>query len=186
MKENTKHSFREYQVRPARFEERDRLEALISISARELSREDYSEQEIETAITYVFGVDSEVVKDGTYYVVETPGQIVACGGWSRRRKPFGGDQYHSASELLDPTKDPAKIRAFFVHPDWARRGIASLLLKHCESEAKFHGFSTMEMTATLPGVKFYRQHGYQETALSHHAMPNGVTLAFMPMIKALA
>jgi GNAT superfamily N-acetyltransferase len=174
-----------YRLRPAQLEEREALETLIAFSARALSREDYSEQEIEAAVKYVFGVDSEVLADGTYFVVEGDGKYLACGGWSRKRTLFGGDQCAGRETgLLDPKTEAAKIRAFFVHPDHARRGIGTALLRHCEAEAKAHGFSAMEMMATLPGVKLYQQYGYKGGDTVRYDTPAG-PVRFVPMRKAL-
>ncbi len=173
-------------LRLARPEDTPALEELIRLSARGLSRDDYSDAEIETAIAYVFGVDSELVADGTYFVIEHNGKPVACGGWSRRRTLFGGDQYQGREPgWLDPALDAAKIRAFFVHPDAARQGLGSQLLDACESAARTAGFAHMEMMATLPGVKLYRALGYAPAAPQVFTMPNGVALTFVPMAKAL-
>ncbi len=173
-------------IRPARPADVPELEALIQRSARGLSRDDYSDAEIETCVAHVFGVDSELVSDGTYYVVEEDGQAVACGGWSRRKTLFGGDNYQGReSGYLDPAVDAAKIRAFFVHPDFARRGLGSLILRHCEAEARAAGFTRMEMMATLPGVKLYRALGYSGDAVQVFDMPNGVSISFVPMSRQL-
>lgn len=173
-------------LRLARPDDTPALEDLIRLSARGLSREDYSDAEIETAIAHVFGVDSELVGDGTYFVIEHDGRPLACGGWSRRRTLFGGDRYHGReSGWLDPAADAARIRAFFVHPDAARQGLGSQLLDACEDAARAAGFSRMEMMATLPGVKLYRALGYAPAPPQVFTMPNGVALTFVPMAKAL-
>jgi GNAT superfamily N-acetyltransferase len=172
-------------IRPARENDREALEKLIASSARALSVPDYTEREIEAAIAHVFGVDSELVADGTYFVVERDGKCVGCGGWSRCRTLFGGDQYTGReSGFLDPRSEPAKIRAFFVHPDHARQGIGSALLRHCEAEAKTHGFSRIEMMATLPGVKLYRRFGYEAEEVVECETPAG-PIRFVPMRKQL-
>ena len=116
--------------------DRPELERLIADSARGLSRADYTEAQIEAALGTAFGVDSELIRDGTYFVAEAGLEIVGCGGWSRRKTLFGGDrQTGRTSEPLDPAHDAARIRAFFVRPDWARRGIGRALLARCEEEA---------------------------------------------------
>ena len=174
------------QLRPARPDDTPSLEALIRLSARGLSTDDYSHEEIETCVAHVFGVDSELVADGTYLVIEDEDRPVACGGWSRRKTLFGGDQYQAReSGFLDPASDAAKIRAFFVHPDFARRGLGSRLLEACEDAARAAGFTRMEMMATLPGVKLYRALGYAAALPQVFAMPNGVSLTFVPMMKSL-
>ncbi len=173
-------------IRPALPDDIPAMEALIAASARALSREEYSEAETEAAIAYVFGVDSELVADKSYFVCLWEGQLAACGGWSRRRTLFGGDRYEGrASGLLNPEIEPAKIRAFFVHPNFARRGIGKALLLHCETEARAQGFTQMEMMATLPGVKLYQALGYQGETIEFHSMPNGVSVRFMRMTKSL-
>ena len=176
----------DYTLRPTRPEETATLEDLIRLSARGLSRDDYTDIEIETCVAHVFGVDSELVADGTYYVVDVAGQPVACGGWSKRKTLFGGDNYQGReSGYLDPLAEAAKIRAFFVHPDFARRGLGTAILRHCESEARKAGFTRMEMMATLPGVKLYRALGYEGEAIQTFDMPNGVRLRFMSMARDL-
>ncbi len=175
-----------FHLRPARPEDIPALETLIDVSARALSRDDYSEAEIEAACTYVFGVDSELVRDGTYYLVEHEGRFVACGGWSYRRTLFGGDQYAGrASGRLDPATDAAKIRAFFVHPDFARKGLGKLILRHCEDQARAAGFTRMEMMATLPGVKLYRALGYEGDDIELFPQPDGTSVRFMRMGRTL-
>lgn len=160
------------------------LNKLIEQSARTLSQSDYSKDEIEGAIRYVFGVDTELVEDKTYYVIEKNGVIQACGGWSKRKTLFGGNQFNQReSGYLDPKTDAAKIRAFFVHPDYARKGLGSILLNYCEKQALAHGFSKTEMMATLPGLKLYQARGYSALCEKQHLLPNGVPLRFVHMTK---
>jgi GNAT superfamily N-acetyltransferase len=149
------------------------LREVIEASVRGLQAEDYSPAQIEGALESVYGVDSQLIADGTYFVAEIPkGQIVACGGWSMRKTLYGGDQYSAREDsLLDPARDAAKIRAFFVHPRWARQGIGSLILDACEQAAIAAGFTRLEMGATLSGVAFYRARGYLE--LENQAVPLG-------------
>lgn len=163
------------------------LEGLIAASARGLAAGDYSAAQIEAALGTAWGVDTELIRDGTYLVVEAAGRAIACGGWSRRATLFGADaQPGRESALLDPRRDAARIRAFFVHPDWARRGIGRLLLAHCEAAARAHGFDRAELMATLPGVRLYRACGYAGAARTTHALPGGLTIEFVPMRKQLA
>ena len=174
-----------FSIRPARAEEREALQQLIALSARGLGV-DYTEAQTEAAIAHVFGVDSELVADGTYFVVEEAGAPIACGGWSRRRTLFGGDQYGARqSGLLDPATDAAKIRAFFVHPDHARKGVGRALLAHCEAQAKRHGFTRAEMMATLSGIPFYRAAGYEDRETFLQPTPEGIDVPFLRMEKAL-
>ncbi|HKY05515.1 MAG TPA: GNAT family N-acetyltransferase, partial [Blastocatellia bacterium] len=140
-------------IRKATFEDIPVLRQLIPQSARALSAGYYTQQQIEGAIAHVFGVDTQLISDGTYFVVETEGRIVGCGGWSKRKTLFGGDQMKTAAQdsLLDPRKEPARIRAMFVDPQWARRGIGRRIMERCEQEAREAGFSELELAATLPG-----------------------------------
>src|SRR6185436_15604432 len=106
-----------YSIRKAKLEDRSDIQQLIAESARGLSRAHYSDAQIEAAIATVFGVDTSLIDDGTYFVVEETGQLIGCGGWSKRRTLYGGDQFADRDvSYLDPDSDPAKIRAFFIHP----------------------------------------------------------------------
>lgn len=154
----------EFTLRKATFEDVPEIEKLIAESVRGLSSGDYSPRQIELSIESVFGVDTELTLDKTYFVAEADnGQIVGCGGWSKRKTLYGSSRYaHSRdSNELDPQTDAAKIRAFFIHPDWARQGIGTAILDACENEAKAVGFRNAEMMATLPGVKLYEVRGYK-------------------------
>src|ERR1700733_8986079 len=152
-----------YRVRGALLDDVPGLHALIARSIRELGAADYTAPQIEAALQGAFGVDTGLIRDGTYFVAVTESdEIVACGGWSRRRTLFGSDARAERDEsALDPRKDAAKVRAFFVDPAHARRGLGRTLLERSESEAKSAGFSTLEMMATLPGVRLYEQCGYE-------------------------
>ena len=160
------------------------LRALIDASVRELQAADYTPAQIEGALQSVYGVDSQLIADGTYYAAESDGTLVGCGGWSKRKTLYGGDRWTGRQDdLLDPHRDAAKIRAFFVDPAWARQGIGTLILNACESAAKAAGFTRLEMGATLTGVPFYRVKGYIE--LEHLVVPlaNGDSLAIVRMAK---
>lgn len=163
------------------------LRALIEASVRGLQQDDYTPAQRECALATVYGVDSRLIADGTYFVVEAGASIVACGGWSRRKTLFGGDNFEGREDLLlDPLYDAAKIRAFFVHPDWARRGLGTLLLQACEAAAAEAGLGRCEMGATLTGVALYRAHGYRETERIAAPLANGETLAIVRMSKQLS
>src|SRR5215216_4955220 len=172
-------------IRLARKEEIPILNQLISLSAKELSKNDYSRQEIDAAVQYVFGVDSELIDDKTYFVIEKDGKIAGCGGWSRRKTLFGGNQFSGRDEavFLDPKKEAAKIRAFFIHPEFSRQKLGSMLLKHCEREAQLNGFTQLEMMATLPGAKLYTTCGYQGASDELVKCPNGISIKFIRMTK---
>lgn len=173
-------------IRIAHIDEINALNQLIEHSARGLSQEDYTAQEIEGAIHFIFGVDKELIKDQTYYVIEKGGTVVACGGWSRRKTLFGGDQCEAREEgFLNPQTDYAKIRAFFVHPDHARQGMGKMLLEYCEQQALFQGFTKMEMMATLPGVKLYQVCGYQIIEPEYFTLPDGTKFNMLKMVKHL-
>ena len=169
------------QIRKATAADVPRLREVIEASVRGLQAGDYSPAQIEGALKSVYGVDTQLIADGTYLVAEVSEsqkqesqkpEIVACGGWSKRKTLYGGDQYAAREDsLLDPARDAAKIRAFFVHPDWARRGIGGLILEACEEAAKAAEFTRLEMGATLSGVAFYKAKGY--TALENLEAPLG-------------
>lgn len=173
-------------IRPAAHAEIPAIEAMIIASASQLSRGHYDHEQIEAAITHIFGVDSELVDDGTYLVaVGADGTIVGGGGWSRRRTLFGGDQAGTRdSGLLDPAVDAARIRAFFTAPGHERQGVASRLLAACEAAAAQAGFLRTALMATLPGLPFYAAHGYRTGEAVDH--PCGDTIVpFVTMTKVL-
>ena len=175
-----------YTIRKARLEDRKRISELIAESARGLSREHYDDAQIEAAIVTVFGVDTDLIEDGTYFVAEEGDTFAGCGGWSRRKTLFGGDQFAVRdASYLDPRIEPAKIRAFFVHPDHARKGIAQAILNECEREAAALGFRAIELMATLPGVKFYQACGYSEQGTYDLELIDSVKLELVPMRKQL-
>jgi GNAT superfamily N-acetyltransferase len=162
------------------------LNALIARSARGLSTRDYRPEQIEGALQGAFGVDSQLLADETYFVVEDAGQIVGCGGWSFRSTLFGGDARSGRdSSILDPKTHAAKIRAFFVDPSHARRGIGSLLLDHCEHQARARGYLEVELMATLPGAKLYTARGYAAAPLVQFDVGSGERIEFIPMRKPL-
>jgi GNAT superfamily N-acetyltransferase len=165
------------------------LEALIEQSVRQLQRDDYSPSQIDSSIGSAFGIDRQLLADETYFVAtltDDPSQIVACGGWSYRRTLCGSDQLADRdSSSLDPAVDFAKIRAIFVHPAWARRGLGSLLLAHCEQAAQAAGFHRFEMGSTLTGVPLYTLKGYVERERLSLSLPNGESLVVVRMNKSL-
>jgi GNAT superfamily N-acetyltransferase len=178
------------QIRKAVASDVPRLREIIEASVRGLQANDYSPAQIEGALRSVYGVDSQLIADGTYLAAEDTSQpdpvIVACGGWSKRKTLYGGDQYARREDsLLDPTRDAAKIRAFFVHPKYARRGVGSLILQACEDAARAAGFTRLEMGATLSGVAFYKAKGYVEVENQAVPLGNGETLPIVKMTKEL-
>jgi N-acetylglutamate synthase-like GNAT family acetyltransferase len=176
-------------IRKATAADVPRLREVIEASVRGLQAQDYSSAQIEGALKSVYGVDSQLIADGTYLVAEvsqagSQREIIACGGWSKRKTLYGGDQYAAREDsLLDPERDAAKIRAFFVHPQWARQGIGSLILEACENAAREAGFTRLEMGATLSGVAFYTAKGYVSVENQEVPLGDDETLPIVKMTK---
>lgn len=159
---------------------------LIKRSVRALSVGYYSSDVVERALERVFGVDSQLIADGTMYVAIDNDQIVGCGGWSKRRTLYGGDQFETRiDDELDPAVDAARIRAFFVDPDHARKGIGRSILATCEAAAIQAGFKRAEMGATLPGVPLYAALGYAGDEVIDIDMGDGYKLRCIRMEKSL-
>ena len=162
------------------------IKRLIALSARGLCGADYTDAQIEAAIGTAWGCDTELIRDGTYFVAEAEGNLVACGGWGKRWTLFGGDaQPGRVSELLDPAHDAARIRAFFVHPEWTRRGLGKALLARCEAEVRAHGFRSAEFMATLTGVRLYLACGYIAEEPIDFPLRDGQLIRFVPMRRVL-
>ena len=160
------------------------LRKLIDSSVRGLQAQDYTPAQIEGALATVYGVDSQLIADGTYFVVQDATTIVACGGWSKRKTLYGADHCAGREDsLLDPQQDAAKIRAFFVHPTWTRRGIGSMILEACEAAARAAGFKRFEMGATLTGVALYKARGYVALENLVVPLPDGESLPIVRMEK---
>lgn len=189
-------SYMKIRIRTAVLADVPTLRSLIDASVRGLQAGDYTASQIESALATVYGVDTQLIADGTYFAVEAASGvpspagiapepiIVGCGGWSKRKTLYGGDQWTGReAALLDPEQDAAKIRAFFVHPAWARRGIGSMILEACENAAGAAGFVRLEMGATLTGVPFYRARGYVAVQDLEVALANGESLAIVRMEK---
>jgi GNAT superfamily N-acetyltransferase len=176
------------QIRLARQEDIAALASLILESARTLQSTYHTSEQIEGALGTVFGVDSQLIEDGTYFIAENMHQIIGCGGWSKRKTLYGGDQGKKAAEdqLLDPNFDSAKIRAFFVHPEWARRGIGSQIMEQCEAAALEAGFKTIEIIATLAGEPLYCRFGYNVSQEFEISLPNKSVLPVVRMVKSFA
>ena len=162
------------------------LDALIAASVRGLGAGYYTPEQIESGLRYIFGVDSQLIADGTYFVIEGPSGPVACGGWSKRKTLYGGDQRKSGVDsLLDPSESPARIRAFFVDPAWGRRGLASRLLEACTTAARAAGFRALELAATLPGVPFYTALGFIAHERSEVPLPDGTHHPIVRMTRII-
>jgi len=165
------------------------LHQLIDVSVRTLQRNDYTPEQIEGALGTVLGLDTQLIDDGTYFIAEARAACVrhlaGCGGWSKRKTLFGSDHADVREpELLDPKVEAAKIRAFFIHPDFARRGIGTKILEACESAARSAGFARFEMGATLTGVPLYLARGYQVLERIEVPLHNGHTLPVVRMAKS--
>jgi GNAT superfamily N-acetyltransferase len=156
---------------------------LIESSVRALSTGYYTAAQIESALRYLFGPDTRLIDDRTYFVIEDEaGALVAAGGWSRRRTLYGGDQMKAADDpLLDPETDSARLRAFFVHTTWSRRGLARRLFEQCATEATRAGFHSLELAATLPGELLYLALGFAPTDRTEARLPDGESLALVHM-----
>ncbi len=194
----------EVRIRKAQVADVAALTRLIETSVRELQAEDYTQAQMEGALESVFGVDSKLIEDGTYLVAEaktldvlpdtsetTRGKnsgsewvIAGCGGWSKRKTLYGSDHWAGREDtLLDPKRDAAKIRAFFIHPQWARRGVGSKILEACETAAREAGFTSYEMGATLTGAKLFGAKGYIAVQNIEVPLKNGLSLTVIHMAK---
>lgn len=176
----------EITIRLATMDDAPALRELIPESARELSKGYYTPQQTESMIKYVIGLDTQLILDRTYYTAEADGQVVGCGGWSKRKTLYGGDQMKAeADPLLDPRVDAGHIRAFFIHPSWARKGIGRRIIQECETAAKAEGFTRMELGATLPGEPLYAAMGYEVTDRIEIPTPDGIPIPCALMKKQL-
>jgi N-acetylglutamate synthase-like GNAT family acetyltransferase len=170
------------------------LQQLIRESVAVLSATYYTPEQIASALLHVFGVDTQLILDGTYFVAEVEEQIVGSGGWSKRKTLFGGDQLKAAGDsrespidaLLDPASESARIRAFYVHPAWSRKGVGSRVLTACERAAYQAGFRRIELVATLPGEPLYLARGYERAEPMELETPDGESLPAFRMTKSLA
>ena len=151
-----------FELRHASAADVPQISELISASVRGLAKGIYDDRQIALSIVSVFGVDHQLIDDGTYFVAVSDGQIVGCGGWSKRKTLYGSSNYENSRdpERLDPKTEACKIRAFFIHPGSARQGIGRAILERCEADAKAAGFNSAEMMSTLPGVPLYEACGY--------------------------
>jgi GNAT superfamily N-acetyltransferase len=162
------------------------LEELIRVSVHGLQTADYSTAQRDGALGTVFAVDTQLISDETYFVLESEDTIVASGGWSKRGSLFGGDHNPGRNpDLLDPDRDPARIRAFFVRPGWERRGLGSQLLEACTEAARSAGFRRLELVATLPGERLYARHGFVAGESYTVPLANGQQLPVIRMGRAI-
>lgn len=178
----------DYSLRSATLDDCGAIRNLIGRSIRQLGADDYSAEQIEGALQGAFGLDTRLISDDTYLVaVSSVGQIVGCGGWSRRKTLFGSDTRSERDDArLNPAIDAAKIRAFFIDPAHARRGLGRRILERCEAEAQRAGFRRFELMATLPGVRLYAACGYLADRPISYPLPGGLEIPFVPMHKPAA
>ncbi|TAQ89887.1 hypothetical protein B7494_g1751 [Chlorociboria aeruginascens] len=175
-----------FTIRKATEEDIPPLRLLIEASVHGLHGQHYKPDQIAKALESVYGIDTHLIQDGHYFVVTSGPLIVGCGGWSHRLTLYGGDQFAARNDtFLDPKTDAAKIRAFFVHPDWIRRGIAGMVLKVCEDAARGAGFARAEMGATLSGVPFYKKMGYVEGVRADASIGDGLLLEIFDRVTPL-
>ena len=176
-----------FSIRLAREDDIQTLEVLIPLSVRVLQAPFYSSAQMEAALGPVFGVDHQLISDGTYFIGEHSGQVVGCGGWSRRPAVFGGHRTSPAENgILDPAHDPARIRAFFVHPGWARRGIGRSILSACETAIGAAGFREVVLVATLAGEPLYASFGYSVAERYQVQLSESLTLPVVRMVKSFS
>jgi GNAT superfamily N-acetyltransferase len=162
------------------------IASLIESSAYGLSKNDYAPEQIDGALQGTFGVDTQLIRDQTYWLVEGPAGLAAAGGWSFRTTLFGGDKHaERVPERLNPATDAARIRAFFVAPNAARQGLGRRLLQHCEAEAKSQGFRRLTLFATLPGLRLYEACGFTADSPVEYEVAPGTLMTFVPMHKTI-
>jgi GNAT superfamily N-acetyltransferase len=172
--------------RVAEVADAEEIRALMDASIRSLFPAFYGRERTPSAARYIGELDLALIEDGTYYVHEAGGEIVACGGWSRRNRLYtGSGDAVDDGRLLDPATEPARVRAMFVRADWTRRGLGRAILERCERDARAEGFTTLALMATLPGEQLYRAHGFRETSRTMVRLPDGTELEGVAMERAL-
>ena len=182
----------QWTTRLATLEDIAALQNLITLSARGLNSEHYTPEQVESILKYVYGIDTQLIHDQTYFVVQEGSEFIGCGGWSRRKTLYGGDQHktNATDNLLDPDTDAARIRAFFVHPNWARKGVGSVLMKACEEAARQAarqaGFHRMELMATLTGEALYARFGFVAVEEVDVVLPDSNIMKVRRMTKDIA
>jgi GNAT superfamily N-acetyltransferase len=163
------------------------IDDLMKASTRALFPAFYDEAQTAASVVHIAHVDPMLIEDGTYFVLEADGEIVACGGWSRRDKLFSGSaDQEGRARRLDPRTEPARVRAMFVRSDWTRRGLGTRILEACEAAARAEEFSSLSLMATLPGVPLYERFGFRPGDRGPITLPDGTLLECVSMEKALA
>ena len=174
------------EIRTATMADRPAITELIAESAHGLGKPDYDEDEIEAALQGIWGLDTQLVKDQTYFLAYADNELAACGGWSFRKTLFGSDAEGSRDAApLDPARDSARIRAFFVRPKFARQGIGSLIMVRCEEEARQAGFQALSLGATVSGQRLYAAHGFVAGEAIDYDLGDGRSMQIVPMTKQL-
>jgi GNAT superfamily N-acetyltransferase len=174
-------------LRLATSDDAPRIAALMESSIRSIFPAYYDPQQVESSVVYVGHLDMQLIEDRTYFVHETHGEIVACGGWSRRNKVFAGPGDASDDDrLLDPGTEPARVRAMFVRGDWTRRGLGREILEACEAAARAEGFNRLVLGATLPGVRLYEAFGFRTVEPITVTMPDGVSVRALSMERDIS
>jgi GNAT superfamily N-acetyltransferase len=173
--------------RTADADDSDAIQAVMKVSAQALSRGFYNERQIPSVERFIATLDPALLDDGTYFVGEADGRIVCCGGWSRRDKLFTGvGEDAGGARLLDPARDAARVRAMFVHPDFARRGLGRAILDLCEAAARAEHFQRLELMATLPGEPLYAACGFSVVERVMLKLPDGMEVGGARMEKRLS
>lgn len=163
------------------------IEALMKASTRDLFPNFYDARQTESSVRHIAVADRMLIEDGTYFVVEDAGELIACGGWSRRDKRYTGSGASSGdARLLDPASEPARVRAMFVRSDWTRRGLGRRILGACEAAAKEEGFRKLTLGSTLPGLPLYESYGFRALERIDILMPDGVSIDGVTMEMAIA
>lgn len=174
-------------LRTALITDCDPIETLIAASIRKLGAQDYSSDQIEAALNSAFGLDTQLITDQTYFIVQSGRLPVACGGWSFRETLFGNDAEQNRNpRRIDPHSGAARIRAFFVDPGFSRMGLGSMIMRHCEREALRAGFRKLELMATLPGIKLYEKHGFVAGEPIDYPLDDQLVIEFVPMYKDIS
>lgn len=175
---------RSVRLRLAMPADKEQIDKLMKASIRALFPAHYDQRQTESSVVYIGQLDTRLVEDGTYFVIEADGEIVACGGWSKRDKLFSGSaEQEGRARLLDPETEPARVRAMFVRGDWTRRGLGTLILEACEAAARQAGFHQLSLMATLPGFLLYQKYGFREISRGPLTLPDGVVLEGVAMQK---
>jgi GNAT superfamily N-acetyltransferase len=172
--------------RRARLDEAPAIDDLMKASTRDLFPMTYDVAQTASAVQFIASVDRALIEDGTYYVFEVGGELVACGGWSRRDKLYtGSGDVAGDARLLDPATEPARVRAMFTRSDWTRRGLGRRIIEACEAAAKAEGFRTLALMSTLPGLPLYAAYGFSLIERVQIPMPDGSTIAGASMTKRI-